>query len=462
MKSFLRKHKVEAGIFLAIVAVRVLAFLFLLQVEPGLKFPFPLIEVDSREYYQIGLNLKESGIFSLDSNPPLEPDSFRTPVYPFLISLFLFLPGGVYSLVLFQSILSGFIGALAYRLGLKFFSKTAGLFAAVIFALEPSAVFYSNMAMTETIFLLFLLSALWFFLNSEGNFKSAIFSGVLLGLAAMTRPIGIFLPVLFAALPVLFFKNLSFGKRAAFALILVALSAAVVFPWVLRNKLEFNSWSPSSVSSFNLYYYNAMRFYMNRSGASFEDAKKIFDANIREKYGEAAAENSLRNADIFKKEALAVILKEPARYVMFHLGTLAPFFLTDGLREMAQITKMVPREFMGLRDLFLAGDFRGFLSALKSGGSLSAMFVAGSLFFLIITLLMLAGFVRAAFDGNRRFAAVVIFSSIIILALLSGVVTTARFRYAVSPLIFILSGYGFEWLVAQLRKQNVGFAFYSS
>jgi len=235
MKSFLRKHKVEAGIFLAIVAVRVLAFLFLLQVEPGLKFPFPLIEVDSREYYQIGLNLKESGIFSLDSNPPLEPDSFRTPVYPFLISLFLFLPGGVYSLVLFQSILSGFIGALAYRLGLKFFSKTAGLFAAVIFALEPSAVFYSNMAMTETIFLLFLLSALWFFLNSEGNFKSAIFSGVLLGLAAMTRPIGIFLPVLFAALPVLFFKNLSFGKRAAFALILVALSAAVVFPWVLRT-----------------------------------------------------------------------------------------------------------------------------------------------------------------------------------------------------------------------------------
>jgi hypothetical protein len=60
--------------------------LYFSGIEHNLAYPFPLIENDAREYYQIAINLVQRNAFSRSKEPPFEPDSLRTPVYPLFLA----------------------------------------------------------------------------------------------------------------------------------------------------------------------------------------------------------------------------------------------------------------------------------------------------------------------------------------------------------------------------------------
>jgi 4-amino-4-deoxy-L-arabinose transferase-like glycosyltransferase len=446
-KKFFNKYKVEIIIFLFVVVLRLFVFQFLFGIEGNLKYQFPLIEVDSREYYQIALNLTENGHFSQSISEPYVPDDFRTPVYPALIALILLFFKSVYFIPIVQAIMSGFIGVLTYKIGKRFFSEKVGLIASVLFALEPSGLFFSSMVMTETLFLLLLLQALWLLLNN----RHFLLIGILLGLATLTRPIGIFLPFLFVALHLLFNTSLSFRKKIMNSLILFAIFFLILAPWSLRNKKHFDSYEISSVSSYNIYYYNAQRFYMYQNNLSFTEAREVFNERIVSEYGEGATLPSLKYSSELREEGLSIIKDDVVGYTKFHLSTLGPFFLTDGLREITQILKLAPKEFLGLRGLFLSGDFGGIWNSLKNGGSLSVMFIAGFILWSFMSLFM----ILSLFFKKSRREVWMVFISIMFLALLSGVVTTARFRYAISPLIFILALHGLSNILFLLRARRL-------
>src|SRR4030095_10484807 len=54
-----------------------------------LAFRWPLLpdwNVDAVGYHQLAVNLLQRGIFSLNTQPPFQPDAIRTPGYPLFIA----------------------------------------------------------------------------------------------------------------------------------------------------------------------------------------------------------------------------------------------------------------------------------------------------------------------------------------------------------------------------------------
>lgn len=457
MGTFLVRYRTEVFLFLLIFLLRVVFFAWLLSIETTLPYEFPLIEIDSREYHQIADNLIENGIFSLDPEPPINPDSFRTPGYPLFLAGILVLFKSIKAVSIIQALISGFIGVLMYWISRRVFNKGAiGFLAALIFAFEPSGLFFSNMAMSETLFLLLLLLALYIFLDTNKSKRKFALVGLLLGLCVLVRPIAILLPFIFILVYLLGGKR-DFKKKIINSLIILIIFILVLSPWVLRNKIVFDSFGLSSISSYNLYYYNAMRFFMLKEGVTYTEADKIFSDNMSSLTGVDLTKGtrpSLVLAPAFRKEALNYIKSDMVGYVKFHLTTLVPFFLTDGLREIAHATGKAPDKLLHLREYLLSGDLAGGIDEVKDGGALSVLFLIGFLFSSIVTILSFWGVIIGVRKEATRVNISLLFLVLMYLALFSGVVTTVRFRYAVSPIIFLLAAHGlyFLWQKILLKK----------
>ncbi|MCI0440733.1 MAG: glycosyltransferase family 39 protein, partial [Chloroflexi bacterium] len=145
---------------------------------------------DERDYNTLALNLVRHGEFSFK---PGEPTSLRPPLYPALVA-------GVYAVCgeenyaavrLLQLALSLMTVLLVYRLGCMTYGPSAGTWAALFMALYPSFLAYDNFLLTETLFtfLLMLFCVLLATSVQRRSWGAPLASGVVLGLAALTRSV---------------------------------------------------------------------------------------------------------------------------------------------------------------------------------------------------------------------------------------------------------------------------------
>ncbi len=455
VRAFFLRHRIEVLIFSAIVLIRLVALGWLAYRTSDWKYPLPVIEIDAREYQQIAVNLIEHHAFSLKTEAPFQPDSFRTPIYPFLLAALLWCFGSIYAIAVFQAFCAGVIGVLTYILACRFLNQPAvGVIAAGIFAIEPAGILYSNLAMTETIFLLLLAGGLYYFFSArEQRWPQWVTAGALFGAAALIRPIGIFLP-LAVLIPFCILRRRALRNYCVQIGIFLMAFALILAPWLIRNRIVFHSWSISSVSSFNLYYYNAMRFYAFKTGTDLETAKSVFDRRLLDRYPQASTEYSLENAPYFRAAAQEYIASDIWGYMRFHIGTLVPFFLTDGWREAAQAVRLLPRTFTDWRGLFLSGNWSGLWQAIRSSGIESAIFAIGFGLWGMVALGMIfsIGWMIRMRTSDVGEAIAIILSCIALLALLSGVVTTVRFRYAISPLMFLMGIGGWHYFISWYKR----------
>lgn len=398
---------------------------------------FPIQEIDAKEYYQIGLNLAQHGAFSQSKVAPLVPDSFRTPVYPAIVALSFLLTGDVWMVAILQILFSALTVLLVYELGRKFLPHKYSLLPAALIALDPVGMVYTSLLMTETLFLLLLTLALYLFIDESKEYSKFAWLGIILGIATLTRPIGLLLPAIFILL------HLFWERTWKPALVLLAAFVLVITPWSIRNKREFGSYSLAAVSSYNIYYYNALRFWASENNKSLEDAWKIFDQNLVAKYGPGSTAATLKNEKIFTHEGLAIIMSSPIKYGIFHIKTLVPFFFTDGLREISELIGLTERRYVDLRSSIVSGDIKGLYHSARALGPELLLLLVGSIFWIGVSLFSVIGLVRR----RRDWGVWTLFLMAAVLALLSGVVTTVRFRYAISSLLFILATIGIHEVI---------------
>ena len=460
---FFKKYKTEIIIFLLIFFLRILCFIFLSIIDNNLPYSFPLINLDAREYYQLANNLINYHVFSLSQTPPLVPDSFRTPAYPIFLAINLLLFKNFYVILFIQMVMSGLIGVITYKILVLFFkNKKSGLISALLFAFEPSALYYSNMFLTETFFLFCLLISIYYFLKIDVLLnKNIILSGIFLGIAILTRPLALFLPFVLILI-FLFLKKIKFKQKMIITLLFFLCIFAVIFPWCIRNKIIFNSYNISSVGSFNLYYFNAMRYFIYKNKVPYEEAKNFFDNQLKpydinfDVNGDVKL--SLKDERIFSKIAMNYIKQNFIGYTIYHIKSMAPFFLTDGLREITQELRITPRIFYNIRDMFYRGKFLDIINIILSGNILSLMLLMGSLTWIILMGFVIYGMAIYLFNKKSSYFIIIIISIIIYFALLSGVVTTVRFRYSIEPFIFILASLGFismlDTVIKKYKKKN--------
>ena len=123
------------------------------------------IRADAAQYCAYAYNLANHGVFSsdLDREPP-PPDSWRTIGYPIFVAPFLAAFGsrGFYEPLLYaQAFLATLVVLGTLLLARRFLPDWASLVAAGLVALEPHLVAMTSYILTETLFSLLLIAALY-------------------------------------------------------------------------------------------------------------------------------------------------------------------------------------------------------------------------------------------------------------------------------------------------------------
>jgi 4-amino-4-deoxy-L-arabinose transferase-like glycosyltransferase len=170
---------------------------------------------------------------------------FHPPLYLYFVGV-PFVLFGTLEAVKYAQCLVGvlLVPALGFA-GRRLFGERASLVAAGIGAFYPELVWFASHFWAETIFTVLLWWAMERLLaaEGEGSTKAALVSGLLWGLAILTRETVLyFLP--FAALW-LAWRRAGGARRAA---MLLAASALVVLPWTVRNWIVFDAFVPVSTS----------------------------------------------------------------------------------------------------------------------------------------------------------------------------------------------------------------------
>lgn len=170
----------------------------------------------------------------------IDPRAFKSlvvPLYPLFLSLVFRIFGPVILLPVFLNIL--FFSAAScflYRTGEVFFQKRTALLATALFCIYPSTIIYSIIAMPESMFMLFLLSGVYFFavFLKKGTLPPLVLSSLLITLSCLTKEISIFIPVVMALL--LLSRLLAGRKNAITGLVLLAMTYAVLLsPLLVMN-----------------------------------------------------------------------------------------------------------------------------------------------------------------------------------------------------------------------------------
>ena len=195
---------------------------------------------DSIAYDELAWNLARGMGFRLMGESALYATA-KAPLLPWLVSLVYRVTGHSFmAALLFQAAIGALVPPLVRALGRGMFGRPVGRVAGWLAALHPLLVFFSGYLLTESLFCVVVLAAL---LASTDWLKHprparAFGTGLLWGLAALTRPTALPLPfvvALWAWSPLgLSLRRVERGRQIALLLLGTALAIA---PWTARNTI---------------------------------------------------------------------------------------------------------------------------------------------------------------------------------------------------------------------------------
>ena len=211
--------------------------------------------LDAREYETLARNLLNVGKFSLEPTAPYHPDALRTPLYPLFIAVIYFFLGHNPLIVAIVQVLISMIPLLLiWRL--DFLDSETKRWTGILYVFNVNIAFYAVQLLSEILFMVLLISGLTlvYFFKGETRASHFMAGGLFLGLATLTRPIVVFLPVIIAAFLLVSLRT----NRLVMRLILfLFVYSAVVSTWCIRNLLVFDRFFLSSAFTYNLASFDA-------------------------------------------------------------------------------------------------------------------------------------------------------------------------------------------------------------
>ncbi|MCG3136982.1 MAG: hypothetical protein HJJLKODD_00823 [Phycisphaerae bacterium] len=241
------------------------AMLLLIHYRSGSITTYAFQSLDAGEYYQIARNLAEHGVFSQSTTPPLQPDTWRTPGYPLLLALPMWLMGELgqdpAALILLNQLLAVVNVLLLYKLACTLTPHARWI--ALLYLIEPFHLYYTLWLLGTTLFttLLLLLALLWRQARYRQRRIDFLGAGGLAGLLILVWPLAVLVPVvLLLDLLVQRAAKLPAGSRPVprFRGLLLLLGLVVVLaPWLLRNQQVAGHAALSHQSGIVLAYFKA-------------------------------------------------------------------------------------------------------------------------------------------------------------------------------------------------------------
>ncbi|MFN8635093.1 MAG: glycosyltransferase family 39 protein [Chloroflexota bacterium] len=450
---------------------------------------------DSENYFWPGYQLAREIGFDLDIR--------RTPGYPLFITFVVLRIGeDLAALALAQHVLGVVSCLLVAGLAIRFWGVWTGLVAGLLVALSGTLLVAEQYVMAETLFIsLATVTVAWVALALERpRWWALLLGGILIGLAALTRPVGLVLAVAtLLALPVALWwgggaMNRAPTRTAAVrtrfiapagrlllrtvlaAIPLVAGVALVWLPWMARNASVHGNFSADGDAGSTLVG-RAMR---HDKGFAFDNpsdpdparqrAREIMRAGrggfvtpVRDRIKRELGLSDAEANRLMRNLALEAILRQPGYYLY---GTVRGFWqLAQGTPERYR-DHWQTRKDNGSREEWEANKDIGYLlgppSALQereygTAETLMSLFQPARLG-PTIPLLALVGVVGLALGvgAERPRPGVAAFLALVAVGLLLAAVALvaplARYRYPVEPLLALLAAGGLSTLVGLARR----------
>jgi len=195
---------------------------------------------DSFAYDTFARNLVEHRVFGWTA---AEPFAFWSPGTSLLYAAIYSVVGFSHSaLVALHIAASAVLIASVGRVTARFFGANAGLVAAALIAVWPTLVMYTTVLASELLFVAFTTLAFDVWTSRFNVLWRGVAAGILIGIAALIRPLALALPFL---LPVAMVFQLGVGRSSMAAQAKIAFLSAVfmaltVAPWTWRNYQLFD------------------------------------------------------------------------------------------------------------------------------------------------------------------------------------------------------------------------------
>ncbi|HEY1321318.1 MAG TPA: glycosyltransferase family 39 protein [Streptosporangiaceae bacterium] len=405
---------------------------------------------DAPHYVLLGRNVFLHGAYSRSAEPPFVTDIFRTPGYP-VFAGGLDLLGGAGLIYAVQALLHLGLCALTYALARRAFGPRAGFVSALLVAVHPTLLALNVQAMSETAFLFLLAAGVLALMAglppAAAPRRLDLAAGVLLGLATLVRPAGLYLPLMLAAvLAVAVARADGFRRAARRSLTFVAGVAVCLAPWVARNYAVFGTATLTTNDTVVLVYFTGAGAYQLHHGVDRETAS----AMIAREFGLHPPEdmwNYHATGDspvAMDRQARRAVVPVLTRYPLdlcrsCALGLVKSFFSHDAgtWARILDLPGWVAPGTGGL--LTLRPDAWGRL--LGNHPFLIAVFVAQLLLSAALVLLAAAGAVRAVRRGGApAYLVLCLLGFFALVCAASGVDAYTRFSAPILPFACVLAG----------------------
>jgi 4-amino-4-deoxy-L-arabinose transferase-like glycosyltransferase len=312
----------------ALVAILIVALA--LRLGALVFWPQP-VEGDAVLYDQLATSLVNGYGFSKGMGEP--QTAVRGPGYPLFVAGFYALFGHhVLPVYLTQILLDVWTLLLLYRFALGIIGHARGaLIAAACYALYPPFIQQAISLYSETLYGLLLLASLWAFWQAtrRGQLRWFAFCGLLLGVTTLVRPVTLLFPVWLGACLWPVRRRVGLWRPA---LTLVAFFVLILLPWTIRNQRLFGTFVPVSTLS-------GLNFYQAHVGIDQPDALRVRRPTeaislLRQRLAEQGiAPDSLNEAQFDRaaqREALAIVVRHPGRYIYLFLNRFLRLWLNVG------------------------------------------------------------------------------------------------------------------------------------
>ncbi len=391
--------------------------------------PERLFEPDSYGYIRLAEALLDSFEF---------PSLFRTPGYPaFIASIYALTGKTPLAVAVVQNVLDSITTLIIVFICMRITgSRRFSLAAGFLYAVNPFAVYYSQMILTETVFTIIFTVATYFFLSfiKTNSRRELVLTAVLMGISVFIRPVAQYLPLLLSIF--IFLTGLSFKQKIMNTILFLSIFYIIIVPWYARNYYQYQYWTLSTIKDITVFYYEAPAALMARENPKvfiqhyinepLEIKGKYLFEKISQRYGWNEEARKKVNKDInmlkiLRAEGEAIIKDNIPQVLFVHTvgiaRTLFPYY--PALYRIAAndnaFLKIVPAIIDCMVIAFAGLGFLSFVLNLKNNRSNSL-----TLYCLILL--------------------------IFYYSFLPGIVAYARYRVPVIPYISIFASLGIMWI----------------
>lgn len=424
--NFLSRYKTELALASLALVVHLAIFAFVIHANGGSTLT--AVRGDDG-FFELAENVLAGNGFSWSPSAPYAPNPLRTPGYSYVLAA-LIGAFGVAGTALVQLLVASILPPLGMRIAERIAnSRTIGIAAGVILALDPTLALLSFQFYTETFFL--VLFFFWILISltylERKKLTSLILGAVLLGCAILVKTSAQYVPLLFVPFIVWQHGRSDWRRGAAHASVYLLIVGAILTPWIVRNTRMFGVPGLSAQTPFVLYTNLAPAVLSVAHDSAFADELKAFITE--EEYRGNAI--TLTNGDTYTKRALEVVRAHPDATLFVASKSLFTFFTNDGVYTLLARGGYEPRDFLPTlvvtRLIWIAITLAAFVGAylyLLAGRSSRTLFIL-----LLVAYFALTSTV-AAFGTNPRY------------------------RLPVDPIILALAGIGYASLIAWIRRRT--------